>query len=288
MSGTGKTIEITNHLPAYKSFYSQSWGEEINRLGKGTPFHIAAINLVEQFKSASYCHSLPYLFMHQIPGFYDAFNKTAIGDKWIRSVGVQRVLVASQDPLLTPEIINTVGEVLRASAAPDIVDETRRAAMPTPEQIWEEYVNNFGFIFMLRLNQRHVFSSLYYAYEDYLMSVWRCATGTTDLPKYKPHPMTGQCEKFLKLIFGDAVTAACWSAPEISIARDARNCIAHRGGRVDESNEEKFSQSFRVIDGELQFKPEDSLALYNLLTERSLMFLNAAVRRESKMRQAKE
>jgi len=133
----------------------------------------------------------------------------------------------------------------------------------TGVDIWELLVSGeteVEFAWCLWGSQRLVYGALYHAYEDFI----RHCVGIIDGTNYfRGDDLFGA----VRTAFGrngKAVVSACLEDELVTIARLARNAIAHNGGKVTEKLLRK-NHHFKIVANEIQITPDDNRELFNTL-----------------------
>jgi hypothetical protein len=128
---------------------------------------------------------------------------------------------------------------------------------------WQHALANSEFQLSLWGSQRLCYGGLYYAYEDFLLRVFKLVKSD---PNYRIQ------DKFSK-DFSDAFSVPlrdyCWSDPDVLAARFVRHALVHAGGRVTK-DVKSVKHGIEVVDDELQIMAPDTKALFFLLKDRTL------------------
>lgn len=264
--GDGKNILIDDRLDSYKPFFDKGWAQRLWDVTGNTPLDRIAYDLTRAFRGIANTHILPWLMVQNLKEF-------AVG------------MTNSYDPMLV-QYVSVVAEKLlaRMSTKPcpmqqkdleaslqALLEETKvvrdKAVANAPaldvDGYWQQALATPAFGLSLWGSQRLCYGGLYYAYEDFLLRVFKLVKAD---PNYRIQ------DKFSK-DFADALSIAlrdyCWSDPKVLAARFVRHALVHAGGR-ETKDVKSVNHGIQVADGELQIMAPNTVALFGLLKDRAL------------------
>ena len=260
-----RTVYVTTTLDAYRNFFSDDWGERVDRLTANKPkLSEIVFDLMMEWRAAAYTASLPVSILEHMKAYHDGFVKTGeLNTNLLRLAQVIPAKLAQELPELAadPSLIRRIQEKLVDLGAK--MEEARdNATMEFPlEETWQSYLQEHVYQLSLWGSQRICFVSIYNSYENFLIravciaqSIDSCRTSNKDFKKY------------LVESFGGPLQDKCWTGSDVNIARLARHALSHAGGRVTDKLE-KQDHGFVIRDGRIQVVPEKTKALFSLLKD---------------------
>jgi hypothetical protein len=140
------------------------------------------------------------------------------------------------------------------------------------EGYWQEALANSEFQLSLWGSQRLCYGGLYYAYEDFLLRVFKLVKAD---PNYR---IQDKFSKDFADAFGVPLRDYCWSDQKVLAARFVRHALVHAGGR-ETKDVKGVKHGIKVADGELQIMAPNTVALFCLLKDRALKLTEEACSR---------
>ncbi len=263
---------------AYKSFFDHDWAGQQLDLTANTAIRSSVEKLLIQWKACSLTHALPWLLTEILQRHGEGLLGT--------SHSIAHPLIAAIDARL----IQLVGKPLSCgmhdrikfatnTLANEVLTVERQAqdyacSIDRRDEMWREFLEHREFCLTLWGCQRMCYASVYFAYEDF---VRECISIATGIPATDDWTSGGKVVEMAETALGRKVTAQCLTNDRIAIARHARNCIVHAGGKV--SPQLKALPHQLTIDGDiLQIRAEDTVALFNDLRDRAQVIIEAMLR----------
>lgn len=266
-----KSILVDERLDSYRSFFDHAWAARVLDLTNGSKLSQPAFDLCASWRGAANTHVLPFMLIHHLKAYSEGFvnARDPFGSKWITVVRDR--LIQEMGDSLCDSTAHSLEKALNK-----LYDECKATQAAKPyefdeQQAWESYFSNAEFHFSLWGSQRLCFASLYYSYEFFLLTSLRLARGESS---YRIRPKV--FSKDFASEFGVDLRDRCWSDSQINIARLTRHCLVHNGARLTKDLE-KQHHGLDVVDGEIQVLAPDTIALYDLLKDRTLALAEHAV-----------
>lgn len=143
----------------------------------------------------------------------------------------------------------------------DAINIASSDRVKTRQKLWDEYLKIDGFNVGLWKIAEGVYSSTYYAYENLVVSVLN-QRGQESVSVRDPNFISSA-----RNFFGEALTNKLWNDSQVAVAREVRNCLAHRGG--DASPRLLRMRPLPMIDGnEILISATDVRSLHEDLKPR--------------------
>lgn len=260
-----RTVYVTTTLDAYRNFFSDDWGERVDRLTSSkAKLSEIVFDLMMDWRAAAYTASLPVSILEHMKAYHDGFINTGdLNTNLLRLAQVIPGKLAQELPELNadPSLIRRIQEKLVDIGAQ--MEEARdKAQFEFPlEDTWQSYLKEHVYQLSLWGSQRISFVSIYNSYENFLVRAV-CLARSIDSCR-----SSDKCfKKYLSESFGDTLREKCWTSTDIHIARLARHALSHAGGRVDDKLA-KQKHGFEIRDGRIQVVPEKTKALFSLLKD---------------------
>ena len=117
---------------------------------------------------------------------------------------------------------------LLVTGVSDVINETiSHSFKPSPQKIWDGYLNFNEFNVALWKLSENTYCSLFFAYENLIVNILKVVTGS-------PIRVTAQknFNKALKDIYNEQVAHKVWHQTLVYTARESRNSIVHNGGKA--------------------------------------------------------
>ncbi len=262
-------VEIDPNYESYSEFYCVKKARQLDALTAGTHLNRLVINLCSNWKSASNTMRLPWLTVGIAASFAQGYMATkGRVNEFARMSQVLPAKVALRNKIDRMNLQFAVDDVM--SAAEKAQAETAKEI--SPRMFWQEFVDadnagNKEFQLAIWGSQRIGYGAIYFAYENFIRE---CMAIVLSKPELQ---MIGEglklvCEK-INADFGPDILDKCILHPEVQIARNVRNSLAHSGGSVPAKMP---PHNISVVDGYFQIQPKDTRALIQLLQDNALLF----------------
>ena len=168
-----RTVYVTTTLDAYRNFFSDDWGERVDRLTANKPkLSEIVFDLMMEWRAAAYTASLPVSILEHMKAYHDGFVNTGeLNTNLLRLAQVIPAKLAQELPELAadPSLIRRIQEKLVDLGAK--MEEARdNATMEFPlEETWQSYLQEHVYQLSLWGSQRICFVSIYNSYENFLI-----------------------------------------------------------------------------------------------------------------------
>jgi hypothetical protein len=262
-------ILIDQRLESYESFFDHAWGARFLQISEGTLLYEPAHDLCVDWKGIALSSRMSWLMMHSLKHFAQGYSQSnpSFSQRLTRVLGQYVTQKSSVSNMRRKELLGIVNE-LGSKVEEEMINQPSPVE---PSEVWAEYLKVPEMAWALWSSQRTAYAALYFGFENYL----RTAVGIArSEPEYRAFKHKALRDDFAK-VFGEPAGAACIDDPEIEIARLARHCLTHNGGKP--SPELKATtHKIRVRSDRLQVFPEDVRRLFSLLTDRALQVASAA------------
>lgn len=276
------TPVIDRNLGSYEQFFDHDWAKRMFETVQRSCLKDSVDALMVAWRSSDGAHRLPCLMIQLLgcvangaqSGSLD-FRKDYFGEL------IKRI-VDKIEPRMYPTLDHNQRGVLKRVVA-KIEKEAFQALKAGEAQVdhdvkkfWTYLAHNSEFQFCILGTQRINYSSLFFAYEDFLANVIR-----TKEPTYSSK--REQIKVALTSHFGDVLADYCWNHDEVTLARLVRNALAHNGGRFGtalEPHRARFVDAtgtpepvlqgdlFILVDEKIQITPDNTKHLFGVLKER--------------------
>lgn len=128
------------------------------------------------------------------------------------------------------------------------------------QNFWKQHLSDQAFRLSLRDSQRSAFLSVFHAYESFLIDCLKIYSGTNKL-----RVNTGLFNKTLDSFLCESDRGLIWIGKDIKVFKEARNALAHNGGKLTDELRSISSGKFIVAGDELQIMPKDVKDLIGVL-----------------------
>jgi hypothetical protein len=261
-----KNIAIDDRLGSYKPYYDHGWAQRILEVTANTPLDPIVFDLTVAFRGIVNTHILPWLMVQNLKGFAVGMSKA------YEPVALQFVAIVAEK--LSGRMSTTLRHMQKKDLEANLqllFQETmanREKAVTQAgdfdvDGYWEKTLANSEFQLSLWGSQRLCYGGFYYAYEDFLLRVFKLVKAD---PNYR---IQDKFPKDFSDAFGVSLSDYCWSDPKVLAARFIRHALVHAGGR-ETKDVKSVKHGIKVTDGELQIMAPDTVALFVLLKERAL------------------
>ncbi len=262
-----RRIHLDRRLESYRSFFSDDWGERINRLAAPAPkLNALVFGIMLEWRATAYTASLPVAIIDHMKGYHDGFVNTGeINTTLLRLAETVMPVLGMRIPELTtdPFLISRLKtEIVKIGAALEDAHASTKVEFSL-EETWQEYLKDPVYQLSLWGSQQHAYVSIYNSYDSFLARLV-CIARSLD----KLRTSDGGFRKHLTDAFGAALKEKCWTCKDIYIAREARHSLSHARGSVTKKlGEIQPSHGFMVVEGRIQVTPEKTKALFALLKD---------------------
>lgn len=244
---------IETRREKYDTFLDYAWIKSISV----PPQLEAALNsLLMSWKEAANTHRMPFLMVEQMRAFADGYAQSR-PPKGRRLLNAVHQKLSRDIHLTRTQRKQTLAVLKRADQAERIArDETCFPA----DRYWELMIRESEMLLSITGSQSLAFCAQLFAYECFVVSCFEAVGGN---PKRRPSD-DRFWDEFQRLLSGDPRTS-CWDAPVIATAREVRNSIAHRAGRVKTDLMRK-DHGFHLSNfGVVSIMPENNIELHGVL-----------------------
>ncbi|HET6576219.1 MAG TPA: hypothetical protein VFG68_21640 [Fimbriiglobus sp.] len=250
---------IEMNLEQYTGFFDHDWAKDFvarvpSRLTD------AAGSLCLAWKEASNTHRLPWLMVHQMTAFAKGFMK---GHKshMARLIDEFRgwVLRELDGSLKRAERKTVLEGIRKIDQRLRIADQEQNASFPAREY-WDDIVQKSEFQLSISGSQNLAYCALVFAYEWFVVSCFRVLGGPE---KYKPNEDRFWTE--FTTLFGRDMKPDYWDDQPVKIARIARNCITHLGGKTKPELIAETPALWISPEGIVSVQPSDNRDLFTVL-----------------------
>lgn len=258
-------IYVDDRISSYENFFENDWANEMNNIAMGSKkLGNALLDLFVDWRGASNVTHLPRQLIEHIKSFHDGFVNSQRPSSDLLNLSVALTQRLGRD---FPEL-NSLDPALQRRIQERIVKigyEIQASAQYTPivlplEEIWRHYIGNQSYALTIWSSQRIVYIEVYNAYESFLAQCMRIAL------RMNSYRIENGFAREFESIFGPALLSNCWSRNEVFTIKQARHCLSHSGGKINDKLL-KAKHNFKVVDKILQITPNDTKAAYHILKE---------------------
>jgi len=278
---------IDPNLVSYEKFFDHEWCRSTYETAKNTSLENAVDTLMMTWRSTNGAHILPWLMVESLKHFSEGEIRGSQQFRANYSDTLIKMLVDNIEARMKYCLNFDQRSTLRRAVnnieedAHKTIEKERNEMRFDVSGYWNSLIESPEFIFCILGIQRINYSSLYFAYEDFLANVIR-----TEVPTYTSKKTRIEIE-FPKQ-FGMSLTDFCWNHEEVDLARLTRNALAHNGGRFGAALEKyrtRFVETegtvalllrgdqFNLVNGMIQFTPDNTKHLFNVLKDRVSMIV---------------
>jgi hypothetical protein len=225
------------------------------------------------WRAAAYTAAMPVQIIEHMKAFHNKFVNEEVTNTALLDV--------------TGKIIEKLGTMVDSlSAEPGTVRKLRAAIIDIGaefqrarnsitiefplEATWNDYLTNTAYKVSLWGSQRVCYVAIYNAYENFLA---RCVATAGNLRRCRTSDR--RFRRHFVEAFNEQLLERCWLDAGVEMARLARHALSHAGGRLTCALRGK-EHRFVVRDEVIQIAPDDTRALFGLLTERAAELAAAA------------
>ena len=273
MDDVTRHMQVDDRLNAHEPFFEHSWAKHLFDISRHAPkLNDVVFDLTLAFKGVSFTAALPLLAVNIAERYDEGFNEHRLSDPLVLQLA-NRIAgeIGQQAFFLNPLQKSQVAQLIR-KLANEMSDNVRPDMVPFPKQeLWDDFVkveegeakNSPKNEFRLSLwsSRRICYSSLFFAYEDFIVRCLQTQCGDSTRIDY--NGFNKKCRE----TFGDPLTEYCWLNQDVIDAKLIRHALVHAGGRETPKLQDR-KHGISVVDGRLQIVQGDVVALYHLLKER--------------------
>jgi hypothetical protein len=253
---------IETRLDLYASFFDHRWAQELDQR---TPPKLAEAveSLCLAWKEAAATHRLPWLMIHQMEAFAGGMIR-GHKPRMARLVEALKSWVWREldGSLQRAEKKKLIGAIKKADQSLRLSDHKQDVKIPAVAY-WNDLIDKSEFQFSIIGSQNLSYCGLVFGYEWFLVSCFRVLGGPD---KYKSNEDRFWTD-FTARLGGDP-KAEYWEDRPVKIARIARNCIAHSGGKAKPELLAEKPDLFVSDDGLITVRPSNNRALFEVLKEK--------------------
>jgi hypothetical protein len=266
-------VRIDDRLESYRTFFDHDWSRRISELSNGTALEKPVWTLAISWKAAANTHAMPWLMMHSMNNLWQSFVN---GDH-----AFAPALVTALADRIPAEMGNSLSNMRRkqlASAIRHVAEQVKDATADATsaldlKTLWSDFLSPDIQEFSLSLwgSQRLCYGAVYHAYENF---VRQCLGIARKEPDYRA--LFTQLVTDGKAAFSNELIAYCLEDQVVTVARLARNALAHNGGRMTDQLR-RIPHDLVVENDEIQIMPLDTKNLFNQLKQRAFRLTEIAV-----------
>jgi hypothetical protein len=250
---------IEANLDLYASFYDHAWALELSERAPAQLVE-AVESLCLAWKEAAATHRLPWLMIHQMEAFAGGMIR-GHKPRMARLVEALKGWVWREldGSLQRAEKKKLIGVIKKADQGLRLSDHQQDVSIPAVAY-WNDLIGQSEFQLSITGSQNLSYCALVFGYEWFLVGCFRALGGPE---KYKSNEERFWTE-FAALLGGDP-KAGYWDDRPVKIARLARNCIAHTGGKVKPELLTEKPDLFISDDGLITVRPSNNRDLFEVL-----------------------
>lgn len=226
-----KHAVIDPRMDAYKQIFDHKWGERLFTRTKGTALHDITFDLTYAWRLCANTHLFPWLTVDQLRGYSEGEDKGSRRFRNDNHITFVKGLADKIDRRMTRSLKREQRLQLKrciAAIEQEAHEVNERVKIVFPGQAyWDWLIQNSEFKFSVLGSQRLSYGALYYAYEDFLVSVYKLKAKKA---AYRMRRAKEFGDDFAKA-FNGALRDYCWTNQKIIIARLVRNALVHANGR---------------------------------------------------------
>ena len=268
------TIRTSEQLEDYQSFYDHDWMRTLVDLTDNTMLEKPVFELAASWKGTSNARRLPWLMMMCLKEYYESMaNSYEPTPLSVISTLIDRVdkriekhslsFISSDRQALVKEFQDIESELVQGLQQNRITYNL--------QTLWQEFISAEEFIISLWMSEVQAYSSVYFAYEIFLISSVKLLTNQNRL-------RTHQLEITLQELTGsNTLWEFCWNHEVVEKARLVRSAIVHNGRKIT-SDLENYRGELALEEDEIVIMPQDTNQLYGELKDRVSCFCEAFIR----------
>lgn len=276
---------IDRNLDSYEQFFDHDWAKRMFETVQKSCLKDAVDTLMVAWRSSDGAHRLPWLMIHILGCFAKGGNNGSLEIRNDYFGEFIKRLVDEVEAGMNPNLNHDQRGALKRVIAK--IEKKAFHALKAGEgqvdhdvkKVWAYLAHNSEFQFSILGTQRINYSSLFFAYEDFLANVIRAKE-----PTYSSKDRNNPIHVAFPRHFGAALADFCWNHEEVILARLVRNALAHNGGRFGtdlEPYRDRFVDAtgttepilrgnlFILVDEKIQIAPDNTRHLFGVLKERA-------------------
>ncbi len=266
-------IHISEQLEDYQSFFDHDWIRTLYDLTNSTILKKPVFELGASWKGTSNARRLPWLMMMCLKDYYeDMANSYQPTPLTVISTLIDRI-----DKRIEKHTLSFISSDRQAlvkefqEIESELVQELQQKRITyNIQKLWEDFITAKEFIISLWMSEVQAYSSVYFAYEIFLISSVKVLTDKT-------HLRTHQLEPVLKELTGsNTLWKFCWNDDLVEKAKLVRSAIVHNGRKIT-SDLEKYRSQLTLDEDEIVIMPYDTNQLYSELKDRVSRFCEAFI-----------
>jgi hypothetical protein len=268
-SDPSKQIKIDTRLSAYKDLFDFGWINNFFDVSRSSRLNQIALDLASEWQGIARTSSMPWLMIESLKNFHQGYFKNNPGfcQRLTKDFGNYVANKSTLSNMRKKELIGIVQQLSK-----EVQNKLDNSKPPfDPEEMWDEFLKVTSFSLGLWSQQRLSYGAIYFSYENFITNCIGVGKRESD---YQASGIERLIKDFAQL-FDKDLANQCLKDRGITIARLARNCLTHNGGRVS-LKLQGMNHQIRVEAGCLQIFPEDVRDLFNLLKVKALKIVVAA------------
>jgi hypothetical protein len=271
-----RNVFLTTSMDSYRGFLNDGWCARLLQL-TATKVKLSEIvlDLTMDWKAAANTASMPLWIIDHMKAFHDSFVNTGELDSTLlrlAQVIPGRLALDLPELKLDPSTIPRLQAKLVELGTKFEEDRDKSKCEFPVEETWQSYLEELPYQLCLWGSQRICYTSIYNAYENFVVRVVCIAQSTSSC-----RSSDGDFNKRLAQSFGEPLRDKCWTGSDFVIARRARHALSHAGGRLTEKLA-RMKHGFDIHDERIQVTPEKTKALFALLKDGAYALAEKAVR----------
>jgi len=274
-------IEIDPRLEQYRTFFGHEWCRDTASIVTGTKLDQPFLTLVINWRAAANTHTMPWLFIHSLNQFWHGAVKHQ--NLTARLISALADRIPNKMPgKATNMMRKKIAQAVREIAAE--VEEAWKNDPDTemePEVLWQGYIHqtsNVEFQAAIWGSQRLVFGALFFAFEHFVTTLVAIGLGKNE-DKYRPNwnVLVSDAKKLFDPVDPTLVPTHL-DSQFITITRLARNCLAHRAGKISTELAQLNHGLLLDTEGVIQINPSYNQQCIRQLENRLTAVIEAAVK----------
>jgi hypothetical protein len=255
-----RNIYFDTRMETYNDYVPADWASRAFQAASPSPaLDQLLLDLILAWRTTAYTASMPTIMIRSVQASTLAYAGFVSPDSSIISFADGVLARLSRN---VPELANNAelrtrltAEIKKIASEFRLARATLSPQMPI-EPIWNDFLCHEPFAMSVWSSQRVSYVAFYNAYEAFLVHCVKHILGRTDL-----RTTHRQFKQALRSSFSTDILTACWTHPNLNVARLVRHSLSHAGGR-ETADLKTHPHKIKVIDGVLQIVPGDN---HNLL-----------------------
>lgn len=245
----------------YEKLFDFDWAKLFFEKATGTAVESAAQTFALQWRGAGNTFRMPFILLTQMEVFAKAYTE--------EESSIYQYVQILKDGLvsrLQDQLSDSKQKQLQRAISSIAKEMPKKVSVNafTRQEIWDEYMATTEMRFYLWSSQQQCFTTLYFAYENFLL---KCVRERLNDPALKLFAHNAKDKISQAFDFGTYMHL--WAHPQMERARICRHVLAHNGG--EETNELKvIVPKFQTVNGVVQILPADNRWLFSELKDRAV------------------